>query len=36
MLKIVGTHKDGTVADERVLIDDNDKPTAFLVGLRSG
>ncbi|MBQ9004288.1 MAG: hypothetical protein IJ087_20810 [Eggerthellaceae bacterium] len=33
MLKIVGTHKDGTIADERVLIDDNDKPTGFLIGL---
>jgi len=33
MLKLVGTHKDGSVADERVLIDDNDMPTKFLVGL---
>lgn len=33
MLKIVGTHKDGSVADERVLINDNERPTAFLIGL---
>ena len=33
MLKLVGTHRDGSVADERVLITDDDKPTAFLIGL---
>ena len=33
MLKLVGTRADGSVADERVLIDDNDRPTRFLVGL---
>ena len=33
MLKLVGTHKDGTVADERVLITDENKPTTFLIGL---
>lgn len=33
MLKIVGTHKDGSIADERVLVDENDMPTKFLIGL---
>ena len=33
MLKLVGTHRNGAVADERILIDDNDKPTMFLLGL---
>ena len=33
MLKLVGTHKDGSIADERVLVDDNDQPTAFLLAL---
>ncbi|MBQ9067734.1 MAG: hypothetical protein IJ131_01555 [Eggerthellaceae bacterium] len=33
MLKLVGTHRDGTIADERVLLDANDRPTAFLLGL---
>ena len=33
MLKLVGTHKDGTVADERILLDANDRPTALLLGL---
>lgn len=33
MLKLVGTHKDGSVADEVVLINDNDKPTKILIGL---
>ena len=33
MLKIVGTHKDGSIADERVLITDDDRPTRFLVGI---
>ena len=33
MLKLVGTQKDGSVADERVLIDENGKPTMFLVGI---
>ena len=33
MLKLVGTHRDGTIADEKVLVDANDKPTLFLVGL---
>jgi len=33
MLKIVGTHKDGSIADEKVLIDENDMPTKLLVGL---
>ena len=33
MLKIVGTHEDGSIADEKVLIGDDGKPTAFLCGL---
>ena len=33
MLKIVGTHKDGSIADEKVLITDDGKPTAFLIGI---
>ena len=33
MLKIVGTHEDGTVADEKVLVNDASRPTAFLIGL---
>ena len=33
MLKLVGTHKDGTVADEKVLITDDGKPTKFLLGI---
>ena len=33
MLKIVGTHEDGTVADEKVLITDDGKPTKFLLGI---
>ena len=33
MLKLVGTHKDGTIADEMVLIDDKDRPTPLLLGL---
>ena len=33
MLKLVGTNKNGMVTDERILITDNDKPTAFLIGL---
>ena len=33
MLKLVGTGKNGAVEDERVLIDNNDRPTAFLLGL---
>lgn len=33
MLKLVGTHADGTVADEKVLVTDDGRPTLFLVGL---
>ena len=33
MLKLVGTHRDGTIADERILLDSNDRPTFFLLGL---
>ncbi len=33
MLKLVGTHRDGSVADEKVLVDANDRPTLFLVGI---
>lgn len=33
MLKLVGLEKNGKVADERILIDENDKPTMFLLGL---
>lgn len=33
MLKIVGTDKDGSVVDEKVLITDDDKPTRLLLGL---
>ena len=33
MLKLVGTNKDGSIADERVLVTDDDKPTAFLIGI---
>ena len=33
MLKLVGTNKDGSVADEKVLITDEGKPTKFLVGI---
>ncbi len=33
MLKLVGTHEDGTIADERVLISNTGKPTPFLIGL---
>ena len=33
MLKLVGTDRDGSVADELVLIGDNDKPTCVLLGL---
>lgn len=33
MLKLVGTERDGTIADEKVLISDDGKPTAFLFGL---
>ena len=33
MLKLVGTHSDGTVADEKVLVTDDNKPTGFLIAL---
>ena len=33
MLKIVGTHLDGSVADEKVLLTDDNKPTPFLIGI---
>ena len=33
MLKLVGTERDGSVADELVLIGDDDKPTRVLLGL---
>lgn len=33
MLKLVGTHGDGSIADEKVLVTDNGKPTPFLLGL---
>ena len=33
MLKIVGTNKDGSVADEKVLLGDDGKPTRFLMGI---
>ena len=33
MLKLVGTHEDGTVSDERILINDAGRPTPFLIGL---
>ena len=33
MLKIVGTHKDGSIADEKVLVTDDNKPTPFLIGI---
>lgn len=33
MLKLVGTNEDGTIADEKVLVTDNNKPTAFLIGI---
>ena len=33
MLKLVGTHRSGEMADERILITDDDKPTGFLIGL---
>ena len=33
MLKIVGTNEDGSVADEKILITDEGKPTRFLIGL---
>lgn len=33
MLKLVGTERDGTVADEKVLVTDTGRPTLFLVGL---
>jgi len=33
MLKLVGTHRDGSVADELVLLRDDDKPTKVLLGL---
>ena len=33
MLKLVGTRKDGLIADEKVLVDNNDRPTLFLLGL---
>jgi hypothetical protein len=33
MLKLVGTNRLGIVENERVLVDDNDRPTKFLLGL---
>ena len=33
MLKLVGIHKDGSVADEMVLVTDDNKPTNALIGL---
>ena len=33
MLKLVGTEKDGSIADEKVLIADDGRPTRFLIGL---
>jgi hypothetical protein len=33
MLKIVGTEEDGNIADEVVLLNDENKPTLMLVGL---
>lgn len=33
MLKLVGTHEDGTIADEKILVDNAGKPTPFLMGL---
>lgn len=33
MLKLVGTEPNGKIADERVLVTDDNKPTAFLLGL---
>ena len=33
MLKLVGTHEDGTIADEKILVDNTGKPTPFLMGL---
>lgn len=28
MLKIIGTEKNGEIADEKVILDDNNKPTS--------
>ena len=33
MLKLVATHKDGSIADEKVLVNDKDRPTKLLIGL---
>lgn len=33
MLKIVGTERDGSIADEKILVTDEGKPTRFLIGL---
>ena len=33
MLKLVGTERNGNVADELVLLGDDDKPTKALLGL---
>jgi hypothetical protein len=33
MLKLVGTNPDGSVADEKVLVTDDNKPTKLLIGL---
>ena len=33
MLKLVGANEDGAIADEKVLITDDNKPTAFLIGI---
>lgn len=33
MLKLVGTDRNGSIADEKVLVDDKDRPTKLLLGL---
>ena len=33
MLKLVGLEKNGAVANEKILLDANDRPTKFLIGL---
>lgn len=33
MLKLVGLEKNGTLANEKILLDENDRPTKFFIGL---